>query len=59
MTLNSSLFNLGAAGGGAIGGLLLAFAGYQGLAIGLPLFGLAAALLAWRTGRAAAGSAHA
>jgi len=47
MTLHGSLFNLGAAAGGAIGGLLLAFAGYGALAIGLPIFGLASALLAW------------
>jgi predicted MFS family arabinose efflux permease len=47
MTLHGSLFNLGAAAGGAIGGLLLALAGYGALAIGLPIFGLASALLAW------------
>ncbi len=47
MTLNGSLFNLGAAGGSAIGGALLALSGYQALAIGLPLFGLAAALFSW------------
>lgn len=51
MTLNGSLFNLGAAGGSAIGGALLASAGYGALAIGLPLFGLAAALLSSRSGR--------
>ena len=51
MTLHGSLFNLGAAVGGAIGGLLLAFAGYGALAIGLPIFGLGAALLAWFPGR--------
>jgi MFS transporter, DHA1 family, inner membrane transport protein len=48
MTLNASLFNAGAAGGGAIGGLLLALSGYEALAIGAPLFGLASAALAWR-----------
>ena len=48
MTLNGSLFNLGAAGGGAIGGLLLAVSGYQALAIGLPVFALGVALLSWR-----------
>jgi DHA1 family inner membrane transport protein len=48
MTLNASLFNVGAAGGGAIGGLLLALSGYGALAIGVPLFGLASAALAWR-----------
>jgi hypothetical protein len=42
------LFNLGAAGGGAIGGLLLALSGYEALAIGLPVFALGAGLLAWR-----------
>jgi predicted MFS family arabinose efflux permease len=51
MTLHGSLFNLGAAAGGATGGLLLAFAGYGALAIGLPIFGLGAALLAWWPGR--------
>ena len=48
MALNGSLLNLGAAGGGAIGGLLLALAGYDALAYGLPLFGLASALLVSR-----------
>jgi MFS transporter, DHA1 family, inner membrane transport protein len=48
MTLNGSLFNLGAAGGGAIGGALLALSGYEALAIGLPVFGFAAAVLSWR-----------
>lgn len=51
MTLSGSLFNLGAAGGGAIGGVLLALSGYQALAIGLPIFGLGAALLSWRPAR--------
>jgi DHA1 family inner membrane transport protein len=51
MTLSGSIFNLGAAGGGAIGGMLLALSGYDAVAIGLPLFGLAAALLSWRTAR--------
>jgi predicted MFS family arabinose efflux permease len=45
------LFNLGAAAGGSIGGLLLASAGYGALAIGLPIFGLGSALLAWWPGR--------
>jgi MFS transporter, DHA1 family, inner membrane transport protein len=48
MTLNGSLFNLGATGGSAIGGALLALSGYQALAIGLPIFALGAALLSWR-----------
>jgi predicted MFS family arabinose efflux permease len=51
MTLSGSLFNLGAAGGSAIGGALLAVAGYEALAIGFPLFALAAALLSWRSAR--------
>ncbi len=51
MTLHGSLFNLGAAGGGAIGGLLLALAGFNALAIGLPLFGLTSALVGWWPGR--------
>jgi len=53
MTLHGSLFNLGAAAGGAIGGLLLASAGYGALAVGLPIFGLGSALLAWWPGRRA------
>lgn len=53
LTLHGSLFNLGAAAGGAIGGLLLALSGYGALAAGLPIFGLAAALLAWWPGHAA------
>jgi predicted MFS family arabinose efflux permease len=52
MTLSGSIFNLGAAGGGAIGGMLLALSGYDAVAIGLPIFGLAAALLSWRPARA-------
>lgn len=51
MTLNTSLFNFGAAGGGVIGGALLAFSGYEALAVGLPVFGLGAALLSWRSFR--------
>ena len=47
MVLNGSIFNLGAAGGGAIGGLLLALGGYGVLALGLPVFAIAAALLVW------------
>ncbi len=52
MTLNSALFDLGAAGGGAAGGLLLATGGYGALALGLPAFGLVSALLAWPSGTA-------
>ena len=52
MTLSGALFNLGGAGGGALGGLLLALSGFEAVAIGLPLFGLLAALLSWRSARA-------
>jgi predicted MFS family arabinose efflux permease len=51
MTLHGSLFNLGAAAGAAIGGLLLALLGYDALALGLPIFGLGSALLAGWPGR--------
>jgi predicted MFS family arabinose efflux permease len=47
LTFNTALFNVGAASGGALGGVLLAVAGYGALAIGLPLFGVAAACLSW------------
>jgi predicted MFS family arabinose efflux permease len=47
MVLNSSLFNLGAAIGAALGGLLLAVGGFDAVAIGLPLAGLLSALLIW------------
>ena len=45
MTLYGSLFNLGAAGGGAVGGLLLMLGGYEALAIGMPVCGVASAML--------------
>jgi predicted MFS family arabinose efflux permease len=48
MTLSGALFNVGAAGGAAIGGLLLALGGYAALALGLPVFAIAAAALVWR-----------
>jgi MFS transporter, DHA1 family, inner membrane transport protein len=51
MTLSGSLFNLGAAGGSAIGGALLALSGYEALALGFPLFALGAAMLSWRPAR--------
>jgi predicted MFS family arabinose efflux permease len=47
MVFNSALFNLGAATGAGLGGLLLATGGFTAVAIGLPIFGIAAALLAW------------
>ncbi|MFN8591757.1 MAG: MFS transporter [Thermomicrobiales bacterium] len=54
LTFNTALHKIGSAGGGAIGGIILALSGYHALAFGLPLFGLAAALLGWR----AAGSSR-
>jgi predicted MFS family arabinose efflux permease len=47
MVLNSSLLNFGAFGGGAVGGALLAIGGYTALALALPVFGLAAAMVIW------------
>lgn len=44
MTLSGSVFNLGSAAGGVIGGVLIALAGYDAVAIGLPALGFAAAL---------------
>ena len=51
MVLNGSVLNLGTAGGAVLGGALIAFGGYAALGIGLPLFALAAAALAWRPDR--------
>ena len=48
MTLSGSLFNLGAAGGSAIGGALLSG---KALALGFPVFALGAAVLCWRPTR--------
>jgi len=47
MVLNGSILNLGSAGGATFCGLLIALGGYRVLAFGLPVFALAAALLAW------------
>lgn len=47
LTLHGSLFNLGAAAGGVLGGVLLVAGGYGAVAAGLPVFGVAAASLAW------------
>lgn len=44
MVLNGSLFNLGAAAGAGIGGVLLGVGRFNALALGLPLFGLGSAL---------------
>ena len=50
MVLNGSVLNLGTAGGAVLGGALIAFGGYTALGIGLPLFALVAAFLAWWPG---------
>ena len=50
MVLNGSVLNLGTAGGAVLGGALIAFGGYAALGIGLPLFALVAAALAWWPG---------
>jgi DHA1 family inner membrane transport protein len=50
MVLNGSVLNLGTAGGAVLGGALIAFGGYAALGIGLPLFALLAAFLAWWPG---------
>ena len=50
MVLNGSVLNLGTAGGAILGGGLIAFGGYTALGIGLPLFALVAAFLAWWPG---------
>lgn len=57
MALNGALMNLGSAGGGAIGGVMLAMGGYQALGLGLPLFAiLALFLVAARSAPASANS---
>ncbi|MDQ4044602.1 MAG: hypothetical protein M3173_04035, partial [Chloroflexota bacterium] len=50
MVLNAALTNLGAAGGGALGGILLAFGGYPLLGIGLAAFALSTVALLIRRG---------
>lgn len=47
MVLNGSMMNLGSAGGALLGGVLISIGGYDALGIGLPLFSIVAALLAW------------
>jgi DHA1 family inner membrane transport protein len=49
MVLNTSLLNLGAAVGAAVGGVLIAVGGYGAMAVGLPVFALAAAILTIRS----------
>jgi predicted MFS family arabinose efflux permease len=47
MVLNGTLLNVGSAVGAALGGGLIAIGGYTALGLGLPIFGLGAAALAW------------
>jgi DHA1 family inner membrane transport protein len=47
MVLNESLYNVGAAAGVGIGGVLLAAGGFATLALGLSLFGLGSGLCVW------------
>jgi DHA1 family inner membrane transport protein len=51
MSLNSTFFNIGSAGGGAVGGGLIALSGYTALAVGLAGFSVVSALLVWRPRR--------
>jgi predicted MFS family arabinose efflux permease len=48
MVLNASLMNAGGAAGAAVGGALLAAGGYEAMAVGLPVFAVAATLLVVR-----------
>ena len=57
MSLNGALTNLGSAGGGAIGGLLLATGGYEALGFGLPIFAVSTVLLLGRPGTSAPATA--
>lgn len=54
MVLNGSGINLGSAGGGAIGGIMLATGGYTAVGIVLPLFALASSVVIWLSSRRAA-----
>jgi predicted MFS family arabinose efflux permease len=47
MVLNGSMINLGASAGALVGGVLISTGGYGALGVGLPLFSVGAALLAW------------
>jgi predicted MFS family arabinose efflux permease len=53
MVLNGSMMNLGSAGGALLGGVLISVGGYSALGLGLPLFSVLAALLAWWPSRPA------
>lgn len=48
MVINESIFSVGAALGAGIGGVVIGLAGYGGLAVVLPMFGLTGGLLIWR-----------
>jgi predicted MFS family arabinose efflux permease len=48
MSANSIAFALGSAGGGAVGGGLIALGGYSTLAYGLAGFAAVSALLVWQ-----------
>jgi predicted MFS family arabinose efflux permease len=49
MTLNQSAVNLGSGVGSALGGIAVASIGYSALGLILPFFGVAAALVLWRS----------
>jgi MFS transporter, DHA1 family, inner membrane transport protein len=51
MVLNGSGINLGSAGGGAIGGLLIATAGYSAVGLVMPVFAIAASAVIWLSSR--------
>lgn len=53
MSLNTAIFNLGSATGGAVGGGLLLFGDYTTLGYVLPLLALTASVIVWFTRRAA------
>ncbi len=56
MVLNGSVLNLGTAAGAVIGGALIAIGGFGAIGIGLPIFALLTAALAWWPGQHATGS---
>lgn len=53
--LNTSVFSLGAAAGGLLGGMLVAFGGFAALGLGLPPIALVAVPLVWRPARGESG----
>lgn len=52
MVLSGSVLNLSAAMSALVGGLLIGFGGYRALGIGIPIFSVIAAWIAFRTDRA-------